>query len=440
MTTATDARGSGQLSNGHFVALALFILIIFLAATIDPVMMTLEPQAGGISVADFAYINERGMLGRRIALPVLAAVASLWLGWRGIRSLRFQGPVGPLLMAALAWSVASVFWADEPTVAARKIGALICMWIGAFWIAALIPMKRMPTLTALTILVVVALCVGREAYDGWLRPFHAGYRFGGFFHPNDTAEYLAFGTFASFVLAVTSRSRALPVLCLAISASFLYLTRSRTSFFSVLVGLLASAVLAGFSSRRTAHRLALGAGVLIVVACAAYVVAGEHMGEGITNWILMGRDPSDFGTLTNRTTAWSELLVRFVSARPFTGFGYGAFWTVKHVAAMSLVVPGPVFLMSHSGYLELLLSVGIIGAALHVGYMLLATLSAIRQHIRSPDVGSAFAFGILAMLLTEMVAQIPNFEVSLTTFLTMTVIARFAIVHRHTPSPAVPRT
>lgn len=429
MTSEADAPASGRVSNVPFVALALFILAIFLAAQFNPDMIGLR-FPGNPPLSDALAAGETGLLGRRVALALLAAVAAAWLFWRGTRSLRLDGPVGLLVIAALVWSVASVIWADEPGYAARKIAVLVCMWTGALWVAALVPPERMPALTILLVLSVLALCFGMEVYDGTFRPFDAGYRFGGYYHPNVTGRYLAFGVYASTVLLFVSRRRVVPLSSLAICACFLCLTKSRTSFFSALAGLIATGMLSGLSSRRAALRVASVAGIVLIITCIAYAVAGDSIGRGVADWVLMGRDPAEIGTLTHRTTAWAELLGRYVPQQPFVGYGYDAFWTTKHIVAMALVVPGAVFVHSHSGYLELLLGVGIIGATLHVGYMLGATFTAVRHYVRQPAIGSAFAFGILAMLLTGMLAEPVNSEVSLPTFLTMAVIARLAIRHR----------
>ena len=434
MMDEANGRAAAQVSNLQFLALAVFIVVIFAAAQFDPSMVSAvgyhavaEPLDVGIDT------KETGLLGRRLALPVLAAIASLWLFWRGKRSVRLQhGLLGGLLLAALAWSLASVFWAHEPSFATRKITVLLCLWTGALWIAALVPMNRMPEFTALTVLPFLVLGVAGEAYAGALRPFDSGYRFAGFFHPNTTGQYLAFGVLASTMLAVASRRRALPTFCLVVFASFLYLSKSRTSLFGVLVGLSAIGVLTGLltglSSRRAAFRLIMVAGIVIIIACSAYIVAGDHLTQGLTDWLAMGRDPGELGTLTNRTLTWSELLGRYVSQRPFTGYGYGAFWTTQHMVAMSLLNPGDATFQSHSGYLELVLSVGIIGAALHVGYMMLGTLVAIREYLRSRNIGSVFGFGALVMSLTLMLTETVNFDVSLPAFLPMIVIARFALV------------
>ncbi|HAQ35082.1 MAG TPA: O-antigen polymerase, partial [Alphaproteobacteria bacterium] len=75
---------------------------------------------------------------------------------------------------------------------------------------------------------------------------------------------------------------------------------------------------------------------------------------------MLGRD----ATLTGRTDIW-EVLIGQVMDRPWTGYGYGAFWTVEN---------GPVFWVrqatawpvptAHNGYLEVALGIGLPGLVL----------------------------------------------------------------------------
>ena len=67
-------------------------------------------------------------------------------------------------------------------------------------------------------------------------------------------------------------------------------------------------------------------------------------------------------TLTNRTRTWSVLFDFFVKQRPYFGYGgFGAFWktTLKKTAPWAFIIPNN----SESGYVEMFLSLGIVGAS-----------------------------------------------------------------------------
>ena len=419
-------NASDGISDGQLVALGLFIVAIFFATNFDPYTAA-NPSGVGASLDVTLHVSNAGMIGRRIALPVLALAGGAWLCTHGFKTWRFRGPVAVLLLTALIWSIASAVWADEPQLTARKIVTLMCMWTGAVWVAALVPMKKLPELTVVAVLGLLVLSVGREVYDGGLLHLDVDYRFGGFYHPNNMGQILACGVLAATMLWAASRRQAFAIFFLTVFACFLYLTKSRTSLYAIVVSLGATVVLMSVSSRRVFRRLALAVGGIVILGCFAYILFGSRVEQVLANWAVMGRNPSEFGTLSYRTLEWNELLSRFVSQRPFTGYGYDSFWTNRHTIQMSLLVPGMIFVHGHSGYLELVLGVGIIGAALHVGYMLSATIISVRQHIRASDAGSAFGFGILVWLLTTMLTEVPNVEITLPTFVAMTVIASFAI-------------
>jgi O-antigen ligase len=94
----------------------------------------------------------------------------------------------------------------------------------------------------------------------------------------------------------------------------------------------------------------------------------------------LGKDP----TLTGRTDIW-EYVVFDIYQRPWLGWGYGAFWSVSNPAALRIsdllkwAVPE-----AHNGILEILLTVGVIGAAMFI-YMWGRTLRLSLQGLRTSE-------------------------------------------------------
>ena len=78
------------------------------------------------------------------------------------------------------------------------------------------------------------------------------------------------------------------------------------------------------------------------------------------DWLLemTGKDP----TLTGRTIIWSYVIPD-IYQKPFLGWGYAAFWTPDNPAAMEIGESIHWFAPSaHNGLLEILLTVGVVGA------------------------------------------------------------------------------
>jgi exopolysaccharide production protein ExoQ len=74
---------------------------------------------------------------------------------------------------------------------------------------------------------------------------------------------------------------------------------------------------------------------------------------------MIGKDP----TLTGRTEIWSAVIPD-IYQKPWLGWGYGAFWSPKNPAAMEIGESFHWFAPeAHNGLLEILVNVGVVGAA-----------------------------------------------------------------------------
>ena len=108
---------------------------------------------------------------------------------------------------------------------------------------------------------------------------------------------------------------------------------------------------------------------------------------------LLGRD----ATLTGRTDIWSAL-TDAIAARPWFGYGYGAFWGLESEPAYRVrlatewLVP-----TAHNGWLETALSIGLVGlAALVVSYGLFLVRAA---RLAVSDWTGIFALGVAGQFL-----------------------------------------
>ena len=421
-----DARGSRNAW-----LLGALLLVVFMAATVDPMFIAADPTARGTLRAGLES-QETGLLGRRIALTLLALLALIVNALDRPRGIRITGATGFFMASALAWFCLTLVWAADPHLAARKIAVLACMWSGALWAAAWIPPRRLAAVVLLSVASVVAACVTLDILTTGFAFFSFDYRFAGLFHPNDTGRYLAVGVLANVV--ILSRASGLrrfsAYVLLLLFLLLLVKTGSRTSLVTLIAGVSATLFLFALRSKRV--RLGLGLWAVFTIAfLVAVVVVGGQVGHLAKSAVQMGRGAEDLSHLTGRVPAWRALLFVYVPRHPLIGYGYNAFWTPDHMVSMSYVLPGATYFHAHSGYLDLVLSVGVIGALLFVASVTGALLVHSIRYVRSGDVGFAFMAALLVMLLTGMLTESMNFEVSLPGLYTLVALANAAFVTRY---------
>ena len=108
---------------------------------------------------------------------------------------------------------------------------------------------------------------------------------------------------------------------------------------------------------------------------------------------MLGRQ-EETKSLTGRVPIWLEL-TNYARARPLQGYGYEAFWTAKHIEAVSEELQWPLR-EAHNAYLDCTLSVGLVGAAALLLSVFLAMQRAATRYRATGDMGFAFMLGMLA--------------------------------------------
>lgn len=128
-----------------------------------------------------------------------------------------------------------------------------------------------------------------------------------------------------------------------------------------------------------------------VLAVSLYALFFQSSGSLIAS---LGRNP----TLTGRTEAWPQF-IKLVK-HPLVGVGYESFWLGPRLEKVWVITEGLKINEAHSGYVEMLITVGWIGMIL-MG-MLIGTgyRHVIADYRRDPDVGSLRIAWFLAPLIT----------------------------------------
>ena len=168
-------------------------------------------------------------------------------------------------------------------------------------------------------------------------------------------------------------------------------TQSKTSLLCLVLGV---GMIAGFWTMRQ------GGAAFAVFAVWAAAAAG---GVGFLIWDshsveileVLGKDPS----LTGRTEIWEALMTR-VAERPWTGWGYGAFWERDSVPADWIrVETGWLVPNAHHGWIDVLVQLGWPGALLVGGMAVLAVVASVLRSGRAGVQEGWWALGFLAAFL-----------------------------------------
>lgn len=343
-------------------AACVFIIAMLTGALLGPV---------------FAPTQEETPILRLSWLPVYAATLGL-AAWRIDRVWRaWPGAVALLLMIGLTF--ASKYWSLDYHTTTRRVMALalsgvFALYLGGAWRGPHLP--RLLTLSALVMAAGSLVMVFAFPTIGVHQFENAGLWRGLWYEKNQMGAVMVIGATASAAcLATPGQKRLMPAVTLLLSSVLVLATQSKTSLLCLVLGL---GTVGGFWAMRR------GGPAFAVVAVWVAVVAG---GLGVYIWdthsvaVLeaLGKDPS----LTGRTDIWDSLMRR-VAERPWTGYGYGAFWGREGESAPADWVrketqwPVP---NAHNGWIDLLVQLGWPGAVMVAGMMVVtAGITLFRSH------------------------------------------------------------
>ncbi|WP_292110093.1 O-antigen ligase [Brevundimonas sp.] len=339
----------------------------------------------------FAPTQEETPILRLVWLPAYAAIAGLLLYrvdrlWRAWPAMLAMAAVVGLAFASRYWSID--FATTMRRVIALAISCGFALYLGAVFRGPHLPRLLMHTTLALAVGSLVAVFAFPEI--GVHQFENAGLWRGLWYEKNQMGAVMVIGATASAAcLASPDSRRLLPAISLFLAAVLVLATQSKTSLLCLLVGL---GLVGGFwTLRRGGAAFSVGAIWVAVVLAGLGVWIWETHSVAVLE--ALGKDPS----LTGRTDIW-EALMRKVADRPWTGYGYGAFWGREGESAPADWVrketqwPVP---NAHNGWIDLLVQLGWPGAVL-VGTLMGVT--AVVTVLRSAGAGAREGWWALGFL------------------------------------------
>lgn len=190
----------------------------------------------------------------------------------------------------------------------------------------------------------------------------------------------------------TQRIILVNVAFIAMTLWLLHLAHSATSSVCLVIGCLVIAAAHSRFGKR--HR------TLLQVLCPAsfflYLILAFGFGMNAEMVRDVGRNP----TLTDRTFIWKILLS--MKTNPLVGTGYQSFWLGSRLQRVWQSFPG--INEAHNGYLDIYLTLGLMGLVLLVGF-LIASYGTICKRIRSASALASLSLAIWTIMLFYNVTE-----------------------------------
>jgi len=304
----------------------------------------------------FAPLQQETPILRLIWLPVYAVTVGLCC-WRAEAMVK-AWPALLILGLLCLHAYASKYWSIDPGVTSRRTVALAFSSLFAIYLGAVFRGPHMPRVLMLSgllmglgslIMVFAFPAIGIHQYD------NAGLWRGLWYEKNQMGVVMVAGAIAAAAcLASPDPRRLLAGVTLAVNTLLVLATQSKTSLLCLMLGVGVVGTL--WAMRKGGPALAVLGTWFGVVLMA--VIGYVFITEPAVVLKALGKDPS----LTGRTDIWTALM-REVAERPWTGFGYQAFWGRESVPAAFIRAetqwPVP---SAHNGWIDLLIQLGWPGA------------------------------------------------------------------------------
>ncbi|GJL96701.1 MAG: ligase [Hyphobacterium sp.] len=346
----------------------------------------------GPLLADSQHSDGADIL-RVMWLPVYA-ITLLWMMITPMRTIDVLWRT-PIILTLSVLCLASFLWSVDPGLSQRRGFALFMTTLFGLLLATRFNWRELITLFAVVFVILgVMSAVMSLAFPATAvhHDIHVGAWKGIWWEKNTLGAMMAFGTTAALAASVCQpRHKIIWWGLAAFQAGLVLMSTSKTALLALLLALAGIAAIhllrRGFGF---AALILIGGGLISFIVALVLGIAPVAVLEAL------GRDP----TLTGRTDIW-VILAEQVEVRPWTGYGYGAFWDGVY---------GPAFWVrqrtqwpvptAHNGWLEIALAIGLPGAILMFVSLVLSIFRAAGRLFRGPEVFWALIFLILVALIS----------------------------------------
>ncbi|MFN5614433.1 MAG: O-antigen ligase family protein [Brevundimonas sp.] len=378
----------------------------------------------------FAPSQEETPILRLVWLPVFAIIAGLAL--RRLDRIVRAWPAILLLGLTVLLAFASKWWSIDAATTQRRVIALTMAGAFALYLGSVYRGVALPRLLACAGLVMAVgslvfvlafppIGIHRDVNDGLWR--------GMWYEKNQMGQVMVCVAVAAAAwLSVADRHWRIAAITLVLATFLMIMSQSKTSLLCWLIGF--GLVGAVWAARQGGAVL----GVLTVwgATFAAIAVGVGFLLGGPAILVALGKDPS----LTGRTEIWAALM-DMVAERPWTGYGYAAFWTRTSVPADIIQAQtGWLVPSAHNGWIDLLVQVGWPGAVLVGTILLIGFAATVARLSTSGLVEGGFSLAYLAIVATLSLSEsVLLHHQDLAWVMVLAIVARSTMLQGY-PSPA----
>jgi O-antigen ligase len=365
-------------------------------AAIGAALIALASEA---PVMTLMKVAPEGVVSAGAQFTYLAALALAVIGLsRRGGQVAWLGPASFFAVAIALTAWASSLWSILPDVTWRRALIHTATLLSAFYLASFPPWRlaRLVAMSGLALVAGSAFLALAAPQIGVMQEIHIGAWSGFWLEKNRLGAIAALSGLACLACAAMSPRWGRWLAAAALCGLVVVMARSATSLAAMLLGVGVFAVIA------LIRRGPLTATVLVGAAGFA-IAALSYAGLAHPDWIAaaLGRD----ATFTGRTEIWSAVAPR-IETRPWTGYGYGAFWSPEaDYGARIAGELGYEARNAHNAWLELRLDFGFAGVVWIIGllgYGLIAALMAAPRN-RLAFLVAPLLVCALAMSATEAV-------------------------------------
>jgi O-antigen ligase len=386
-----DTRtGQDVASRALEFAFAGFLLLVFIGlspfAVRDPnVLVNGETIAAGEGdlIRQICYL---------LVFFTIVAVAIHREGWRTLDAM----PV--MLTVLLVWCGLSALWSPEPDITIRRVGLEVVVVMSVMLSVNNLGVERCLRIFRLVLALVlivnwisIPLLPQAVHLPNETDPSIIGDWRGLYFHKNITGAVCAVSAMLFLYYAIRDKSRT-DWFLLAATIGFLVMTRSKSS-----MGLLPLAVIAGavyfWAWRRALDRAIVTVAVLLLVVVAVSVA--------LLNYETISRVLSDPQEFTGRTAIW-QAEVAFIRDHAWLGSGFGSFADTGALSPLHNYVGASwvdAVSHGHNGYLQLIVTIGLIGFAIAMVAIILTPAGAFWRIDGMDRLLKAFLFSLFVFFV-----------------------------------------
>ncbi len=342
----------------------------------------------GTTVDEFSMIVDQGNTLRQIVFSSLGFIAIISLLRNGYWHVKPCTTLGWLLVIFVCWTFLSLSWSENPDITIRRLGLLAMLILGSLAVSKRFSPHHLVLWILFSTFIYLNVGIIAEIKIDTFNPFSLDYRFSGTMHPNSQGVNCVLLFYASlFLLKYEKRWKTLLVVVALEALIFLFLTKSRTSLVLSIIAILIYWSLKVPNSYKVFIVLCL-----LWLSCLV-VLFGNLFFPIFRHAITLGRQDSNLLTLTGRIPLWKQI-ISYIGDKPILGYGYGCFWSPKHIENVANV-QGWTVTHAHSVLLEESLGLGLLGGIIYIVIIFVGIGRALLVCKKSNNV----LFGFMAVFL-----------------------------------------